>query len=62
MIENNNPPATDDEISLIDLLVVLLKHRRLIIRSVLGSMILGLALVLLLPGYQYSKAVSGQVT
>jgi hypothetical protein len=61
MIENNNPPATDDEISLIDLLVILLKHRRLIIRSVLGSMILGLALVLLLPGYQFSKAVSGQV-
>ncbi len=61
MTENNNAPVDEDVISLIDLMVVLLKRRRLIIMSTFGAMILGVALVLLLPGYQYAKAVAGQV-
>jgi hypothetical protein len=61
MTENTDASVSEDEISLIDLLVVLLKRRWLIILSTLVAMILGLAMVLLLPGYQYSKAVAEQV-
>lgn len=61
MTDNTNAHGSEDEISLIDLFVVLLRHRRLIILSTIGSMILGLAMIVWLPGYQYSKAVDTQV-
>jgi len=64
MTDNNdekNAVCDDDTISLIDLVAVVLRRRRLIIMSTLGSLVLGLALVLVLPGYQYSKAVSEQI-
>lgn len=51
----------EDTISLIDLVAVVLKHRRLIIISTVCSIILGLALVLVLPGYQYDQALEEQI-
>ncbi len=63
MIEGPDTPVTADEdtISLIDLVVVVLRRRRLIIISTVTSIIIGLALVLVLPGYQYNKAVAEQI-
>lgn len=48
-IENNAPLAEDDEISLIDLFSVLIKHRFLIIAGTLTVAVLGIVYLFILP-------------
>lgn len=51
----------DDEISLIDLFIVLLKHRRLILGTILAVLLILGAGYFIYPAYQYQKAVDSQV-
>lgn len=49
-------PADEDEISLIDLFVVVLKHRRIIIVSTLCAVVLGTVAYFAYPAYSLAKA------
>jgi len=53
--------ADEDTISLIDLVAVVLKRRRLIIMSTVCAVAASLAVFLLYPGYKYAKAEKEQV-
>lgn len=51
----------DDEINLIDLFIVLLKHRRLILGTTLAVLVILGTGYFIYPAYQYQKAVDSQV-
>jgi hypothetical protein len=70
-INNQNKPRArqaeqqncieEDEISLIDLFVVLLRYRRMIVGVTLAAMVLAAAGYFLYPPYQYQKALENQM-
>ena len=61
MEENNAHVRDDDEISLVDIVAVLLKHRRLIIVSTLASAALAIVAYLVYPPYSRAKADRNRV-
>jgi uncharacterized protein involved in exopolysaccharide biosynthesis len=55
--ENVDPSRTETEVSLLDLLILLLGHKRFIVRFVLGAFVLAIVVSLLLPVRYEAKIV-----
>jgi hypothetical protein len=56
----DNLKENDDEISLFDLILPLIRYRRLIITATLAGIVLAIGGYFIYPNYQYNAAVAGQ--